>query len=583
MKLVVVLGIFFVLLLEVDGGFFKDKAPTVPPPPPAPPKTAAEECLLLKPASQQCSCEKKKEHAEDGVIEGSVVPTEEQDDANPLANNTDQCVFRCGDGTAVDCINGTTHGGICEDACPLPVFEHVSAAGGQCDSIKPCGSCSPRCANGYSYIGEPSMCGADGKWSIKGECKWYGVHRVGVGVYLLNVADINLQAGSFYVDFVLTMFTETWSFPTYAEALRSFGSTAEEQRTRECSPDVTFAKSSRTVSLVKALRPRSRIPLGSKLNGLGEEVFPGNGYRAVSPSQFLSGDRAVKDTPPSAEKLALTFATMEKGVSITPMQVQGKAFFKPDLRRWPFDTQQLEIMIEDLEQTLHTNISFLMCHMVPSPLQQHAQDLGASEAGDDCAGGDTCPAQVIDTCDRNFEPFRTDDPDKRNESLTSFSCYCRGGRFSSSRYIASIEFKAPETQRFIKSYLPAVMISFINSMSYVMDFKDYSQRITICVGTLTALVLFHVSLTNQLPSSPQNTLADFLMINCYAPEQIALFFRWLGPLLATSVTVAATREREIWFEQAETRWATMKLTTIFLVCPMLAAVLRWAEVKASKF
>lgn len=175
----------------------------------------------------------------------------------------------------------------------------------------------------------------------------------------------------------------------------------------------------------------------------------GNGYRAVSPSQFLSGDRAVKDTPPSAEKLALTFATMEKGVSITPMQyvrshmatlpaihihllwvwklvctlmvallhfppqhdegtehnnqhplsrshstlypiyadvcnycydvitflrydpadstinyrVQGKAFFKPDLRRWPFDTQQLEIMIEDLEQTLHTNISFLMCHM----------------------------------------------------------------------------------------------------------------------------------------------------------------------------------------------------------------------------
>ena len=57
MKLVVVLGIFLVLLLEVDGGFFKDKAPTVPPAPPAPPKTAAEECLLLKPASQQCSCQ----------------------------------------------------------------------------------------------------------------------------------------------------------------------------------------------------------------------------------------------------------------------------------------------------------------------------------------------------------------------------------------------------------------------------------------------------------------------------------------------------------------------------------------------
>ena len=51
--------------------------------------------------------------------------------------------------------------------------------------------------------------------------KWYGVHRVGVGVYLLNVADINLQAGSFYVDFVLTMFTETWSFPTVRACVRA--------------------------------------------------------------------------------------------------------------------------------------------------------------------------------------------------------------------------------------------------------------------------------------------------------------------------------------------------------------------------
>jgi hypothetical protein len=50
---------------------------------------------------------------------------------------------------------------------------------------------------------------------INGKCKWYGVHRVGVGVYLLNVAEIDLQAGTFYVDFVLTIFTELWSFPDY--------------------------------------------------------------------------------------------------------------------------------------------------------------------------------------------------------------------------------------------------------------------------------------------------------------------------------------------------------------------------------
>lgn len=60
------------------------------------------------------------------------------------------------------------------------------------------------------------------------------------------------------------------------------------------------------------------------------------------------------------------------------------------------------------------------------------------------------------------------------------------------------------------------MINFILSMSYVLPVKDYSQRITICVGTLTALVLFHVSLETQLPSSESVTLADWLMIYSYA-------------------------------------------------------------------
>lgn len=59
----------------------------------------------------------------------------------------------------------------------------------------------------------------------------------------------------------------------------------------------------------------------------------------------------------------ITFLRYDPADSTINYRVQGKAFFKPDLRRWPFDTQQLEIMIEDLEQTLHTNISFLMCHM----------------------------------------------------------------------------------------------------------------------------------------------------------------------------------------------------------------------------
>ena len=36
--------------------------------------------------------------------------------------------------------------------------------------------------------------------------------------------------------------------------------------------------------------------------------------------------------------------------------------------------------------------------------------------------------------------------------------------------------QAPAGQRFIKTYLPVVMISFINSMSYLMHYEEYSQR-----------------------------------------------------------------------------------------------------------
>ena len=51
-------------------------------------------------------------------------------------------------------------------------------------------------------------------------------------------------------------------------------------------------------------------------------------------------------------------------------------------------------------------------------------------------------------------------------------------------------YSAPKTQRFMKTYLPVCMISYINSMSYILPVEDYSQRITICTGTLTALVLY---------------------------------------------------------------------------------------------
>ena len=125
------------------------------------------------------------------------------------------------------------------------------------------------------------------------------MHRVGVGVYVLNVAEVNLQSGSFYIDFILTMFTEDKPFESYPDALATFGTPGGSDHHRECSPEIDWAVSkkirigsngSRAVSLEELLDPPSLYPIGSKRNN--EE----NGYKVASGRtsiQFPQADMMV--------------------------------------------------------------------------------------------------------------------------------------------------------------------------------------------------------------------------------------------------------------------------------------------------
>ena len=72
-------------------------------------------------------------------------------------------------------------------------------------------------------------------------------------------------------------------------------------------------------------------------------------------------------------------------------------------------------------------------------------------------GSDGCDA------DTDFVPFRV--ATSRSMRMAK-SCECKGGRFSSSRYIATVTYTPPWRQRFIKAYLPAIIIGFINGASF---------------------------------------------------------------------------------------------------------------------
>eukprot|EP00040_Diaphanoeca_grandis_P015471 m.78985 g.78985 ORF g.78985 m.78985 type:complete len:630 (+) comp25168_c0_seq2:107-1996(+) len=432
------------------------------------------------------------------------------------------CDFVCeeDESTTLQCIDGTLQGGVCstKKACPsISNSINFTADEHQCANYQPCQECTPNCKDGYYYHGEPNVCfGNSSGWQIQGECRYLGVHRVGIGVYILNIGSISLQDNSFYVDFILTVMTEDRSFRTYDEALKTFdyiGPHNKSDLQRECSP---------------------RVGGASLTHHLGSG--PSNGYKALSPTQFLrSLNLLTGDSEGSEDRLDMTFITMDRLSTVTKVQynsdttnwrVQGKAYFKPQLKEWPFDTQRLDIMIEALEQTLNTNVTFVMCHMSSysglSPgirFPDHEKQLRfGAEAAELCWP----PFDNVDV--KRAEVYKTlDNP----TVLGRDTCSKRFGHYASSRYIAFVEYSAPERQRFMKAYLPVCFISYINAMSYILAVEDYSQRITICTGTLSALVLFHVALVNQLPSSESITLADNLLLNSYGLN----FVSWMTTLI----------------------------------------------------
>eukprot|EP00041_Stephanoeca_diplocostata_P005556 m.63928 g.63928 ORF g.63928 m.63928 type:complete len:641 (+) comp15861_c0_seq8:133-2055(+) len=423
-------------------------------------------------------------------------------------NITEPCDYECSEGYVLpnSCANGTLSEP-CVLSCPALVLPNTGDGTTQCENRKPCETCLPTCKAGYYYKGQSNICHANSSgWDVRGSCRYIGVHRVGLGVYVLNVADISVADASFYVDFILTVLTEDKSFESYEDVMDTFG---DDRVVRECSPLPPEAAA-------KDLNGPVTAHLGSGAN---------NSYQALSPTQFLASINPMYGTV-DPDRLSMSFITMGQSVGVTKLQynadttnwrVQGRAFFRPGLQSWPFDSQKLEIMIEDLELTLQSNVSFVFCHLSTysglSPtirFPDHQKQLGFG-------------VQVAELC---WPPFNG--PGERQQQFadtlgSQSSCASRGGRFASSRYNAYLTYTAPNTQRFMKTYLPVCIINFIAAMSYVLPVEDYSQRITICVGTLTALVLFHVSLETQLPSSEAITLADWVLIYSYALN----FSTWL--------------------------------------------------------
>ncbi|MDX1958705.1 MAG: hypothetical protein SFU98_09040 [Leptospiraceae bacterium] len=68
---------------------------------------------------------------------------------------------------------------------------------------------------------------------------------------------------------------------------------------------------------------------------------------------------------------------------------------------------------------------------------------------------------------------------------------------------------------FLKTFLPVLIIVFLITCSFIMDIDKIKDRLSICTSGLVASVMFHLSISNQIPPVSYLTIADKFMIQTY--------------------------------------------------------------------
>ncbi|MFI5297414.1 MAG: hypothetical protein ACHREM_04895, partial [Polyangiales bacterium] len=168
----------------------------------------------------------------------------------------------------------------------------------------------------------------------------------------------------------------------------------------------------------------------------------------------------------------------------------------PDLRKYPFDTEDLTLEIEDhnngidqvrlLADKAHTNLG-----------------VGFHVTGWDVAG---LGAKAIDY----YYPDRFDDDD-----------------LYYSRYKCTLTLRRFGTSAAFTVFVPALVIALISLSGMWLPKEKLEVRSNTGAPMLAAAVLFHFALMQELPATPYLTRADKVMMAVYASLLLNIFSTWL--------------------------------------------------------
>eukprot|EP00756_Hemistasia_phaeocysticola_P026339 Hpha_TRINITY_DN16056_c1_g3::TRINITY_DN16056_c1_g3_i1::g.121242::m.121242 len=308
------------------------------------------------------------------------------------------------------------------------------------------------------------------------------VRVIGVGMYINNLGDVDMQAGSVYVDMNLYLHEYRYKVGTLQDA-------ADLSPGGQCK-----SGDFRENEWVGYLPPAKAGDLDKSL-------------------MFLSMDRVKTITP----------VLDPQRNEISYYRVQGLHYFSPELDDWPLDRQRLRLVLEEAAQMAMYNTTAVFCHMPHfsgmSPRARYFPGMTLTEGSSlwTYATSFSCwpylrypTAYVQGTCPAEEPPLDIPEGAARGPS-----CSCLGGVQVSSRYTWTLDFVRPVLAVFLKSVLPPIFITAVNQGAWFLHPKSYETRLGICGSGLLSAVMYHANIAAQTPPTSVVTWADRFMLVVY--------------------------------------------------------------------
>ena len=170
-------------------------------------------------------------------------------------------------------------------------------------------------------------------------------------------------------------------------------------------------------------------------------------------------------------------------------RIQANLVSPIDLKKFPFDKQTMEIIIEDKKKTINE--------------LQYVPDL--EETGFD---------KSITFVGWNMEQW--------NVSIREHTYDIYNETYS--QYVFEIPISRITINSIFKTFLPIAFIILVMLSSFVLDPDKITTRLAMVGSALVASVMFHVSLANQLPPTGYLTFIDKFMVLSYFVILLSFIF-----------------------------------------------------------